>query len=446
MTMKNLIPFILIAFAISFSSCRKSTYTVDEVIVLKDTGAGIGTITLSADKEYILDGLVFVNDGQILTIEPGTVIRAKPGQGEDASAIIVCRGGKINAIGTASKPIVFTAESDDLDGSIPLETSGLWGGIIILGNAPINSETGEAKIEGIAITDDRIEYGGNDSNDDSGTFCYVSILHGGTSISESNEINGLTLGGVGSGTNIHHVEVLANSDDGIEFFGGTVNCKYMISAFCGDDAYDFDDGYSGYGQYWLSIQTNLAGDLLAEHDGGYDQYDNFTKPVIYNATFIGRGIVGSKGIVSFRNGSGGIYKNSVFLNQEWGVKIQYNENNSDSYTQFANGNLEFESNIFYYLGISDYTDIFNLVSETVDIPLEKQNELDDYFNSAYNCISNPGIEIESDYISVIPTGDITSNTATSTDTWFDDASYKGAFQNIDWTIGWSQLSKNNYLR
>jgi hypothetical protein len=444
--MKNLIYISFLALLVIFSSCRKSPYYVDEVITITDSGTGIGTVTLTADKEYLIDGLVFVNDGQTLTIEPGTVIRFKPGQSENASALIVCRGGKIIAEGTPAKPIIFTAESDDLEGSIPLETSGLWGGIIILGNAPINAENGESKIEGIAVYDERADYGGTDINDDSGVFCYVSILHSGTSLSEGNEINGLTLGGVGAGTEIHHVEVVSNKDDGIEFFGGTVNCKYMISAFCGDDAFDFDDGYIGFGQYWLSIQTNNAGDLLSEHDGGYNKYTNCTKPEIYNATFIGRGLTGNKGIISFRNGSGGVYKNSIFINQAWGVKIQYDGSDMDSYTKFKNGNLQFENNIFFYLGISDYTDIINLTSETVTIPQECQNEINEHFVNFGNCISDPGILIESDYINILPTGDISSTFSTPANNWFDNAQYKGAFNNVNWATGWSYLSKTGYLR
>ncbi len=437
---------VTLVLLVIFSSCRKSEYIVDELVVLKDSGTGIGTTTLTSDKEYLLDGLVFVNDGQVLTIEPGTIIRAKPGQGEEASALIVCRGGKIIAEGTAAEPIIFTAESDDLEGSIPLETSGLWGGVIILGNAPVNTETGESKIEGIPVYDERADYGGTDTNDDSGIFCYVSIRHGGTSLDVGNEINGLTLGGVGNGTKIHHVEVIANKDDGIEFFGGTVDCKYIISGFCGDDAFDFDDGYCGRGQFWLAIQTNTAGDLLAEHDCGYDNYNNFTKPVIFNSTLIGRGITGSKGLISFRNGSAGIYKNSVFINQAWGVKIQYENTDADSYSKFTDENIQFENNIFYYLGITDYSDVLNLVSETSTVPDEKQTELDDYFVSLGNILSDPGILIESDYISVLPTGEVTGITAEVNDDWFDNVSYKGAFKNVNWTTGWSYLNKIGYLR
>lgn len=437
--------FFILALVI-LSSCRKSPYNIDEVIVISDSGNGTGNITLTADKEYLVDGLVFVNDGQVLTIEPGTVIRFKPGQAENASALIVCRGGKIMAEGTAAKPIIFTAESDDLEGSIPLQTGGLWGGIIILGNAPINAENGESKVEGIPVYDERADFGGTDINDNSGTLCYVSILHGGTSLGEGNEINGLTLGGVGAGTEIHHVEVIANNDDGIEFFGGTVNCRYMISAFCGDDAFDFDDGYTGLGQYWLAIQTNTAGDLLAEHDGGFDKYSGCTKPVIYNSTFIGRGLTGNKGLISFRNGSGGIYKNSVFINQAWGVRIQYDGTDMNSYTKFKNGGLEFENNLFYYLGISDYTNVMNLYSETINIPMEKQDEINNYFLTSGNILSDPGIDIEADHIVVLPTGEVSENTAVYDDPWFDNVDYKGAFKNINWTSGWAYLSKTGYLR
>ncbi len=444
--MKNRITILVLLVVTILASCRKSEYNIDEIITLKDSGAGIGTITLTADKEYILDGLVFVTDGQVLTIEPGTIIRAKPGQAENASALIICRGGKIIAEGTAAKPIIFTAESDDLNGSIPLETGGLWGGIIILGNAPVNAENGESQIEGIPLHDDRVDFGGSDINDNSGIFCYVSILHGGTSLGEGNEINGLTLGGVGSGTEIHHVEVIANNDDGIEFFGGTVNCKYMISAFCADDAFDFDDGYVGFGQYWLAIQTNTAGDLLAEHDGGFNNYSGCTKPTIYNSTFIGRGIAGSKGLISFRNGSGGIYKNSIFINQAWGVKIQYNETNGDSYTKFKNGDLQFENNVFYYLGIADYTYVMNLVSESVSISPEKQTEINDYFINSGNILSDPGIAVDGNSVTLLPTGNITGNTAVYENTWFDNVDYKGAFKNTNWTLGWSYLSKIGYLQ
>ena len=197
-----------------------------------------GDVTWTANNTYVLDGFVFVEDGETLTIEPGTVIKGKPGQAENSSALIIAQGGKIYANGTPSKPIIFTAEADNLNGNLPLDTRGLWGGVIVLGKAGINTATGVGQIEGIPSTEPRGAYGGNDDTDNSGVIRYVSIRYGGTDIGEGNEINGLTMAGVGSGTRIEYVEVFNNKDDGFEWFGGTVNCKYLVSAFNGDDAFD----------------------------------------------------------------------------------------------------------------------------------------------------------------------------------------------------------------
>jgi hypothetical protein len=317
-------------------ACRKSDVTIEKKITIQDNGFGTGTVTWTKDKEYILDGFVFVNDGQILTIEPGTVIRAKTGQAENASALIISRGGKIIAEGTSKEPIIFTIEGDDLKGSVPVPSKGLWGGLIVLGNARLNTSANEAFIEGIPLSEPRGIFGGTIDNDNSGIIKYVSIRHGGTNIGEGNEINGLTLGGVGSGTTIDHVEIISNADDGIEFFGGTVNCRNIAVAFCGDDAFDFDDGYRGKGQFWLAIQDPAFGDKIGEHDGGSNPVTGlpYSIPVIYNATCIGRGPGKGSLLFTFRNNSGGKYLNSIFIKQEKGVEIEYTEFPQDSYKQF----------------------------------------------------------------------------------------------------------------
>src|SRR6056297_290825 len=165
---KYFITVVLILFLVC--GCRKSPYTIEQTNEITDLGGGTGSVTWTNDKTYILDGFVFVNDGQTLTIEPGTVIRARTGQGSLSSALIVARGGKIIAEGTRTDPIIFTVEGDDLKGSIPLEASGLWGGVIILGNAPVNTDTGEDMVEGIPISEPRGVYGGIDENDNSGIF------------------------------------------------------------------------------------------------------------------------------------------------------------------------------------------------------------------------------------------------------------------------------------
>ena len=439
----------IIILLISFS-CRKSDIIVDNGTTITDDGSGTGTVTWTADKEYILEGFVFVNPGQTLTIEPGTVIRAKTGQGENASALIVARGATIIAEGTKEEPIIFTVEDDDLEGSVPVEARGLWGGVIILGNAQLNSEFNESKIEGIPISETRGIYGGSVNNDNSGILKYVSIRHGGTNIGEGNEINGLTLGGVGSGTTIEYVEVISNEDDGFEFFGGTVNCKYLASAFCGDDAFDFDEGYRGKGQFWLAIQAPSLGDHLAEHDGGTDPVygEPFCIPEIYNATYIGNGQLNSTNLMTFADNAGGEYYNSIFINQINGIKVEYVSGFNDSYHQFENNNLIFENNIFYDIEGNNNSSIFSIVTESSDDLTDELMALQNYFVSAGNEVYDPEIEITETDFNIVPAGDVESNLATYPEEWFDDVVYKGAIDpsGYNWLDGWSLLSESGKIR
>ena len=169
-------------------------------------------ITLSKDTTYILDGKVFVEEGAVLNIQAGTVIKAEEGTGDDASALIICRGARIYAKGTKYNPIIFTAKSDEL-GNLSNTDKGLWGGVVILGNAVTNE--GEDEIEGIAAGDERTLFGGDDDDDTSGVLQYVSIRHSGTTIAPDNELNGLSMAAVGRGTVVDHVEFYASSDDEI---------------------------------------------------------------------------------------------------------------------------------------------------------------------------------------------------------------------------------------
>jgi len=439
--------FILLT-GIIFTSCRKSDYEINGgQYTITDNGFGTGTVTWTSDKQYVLDGLVFVNDGQILTIKPGTVIKAKTGQGENASALIVARGGKIIAEGTAENPIVFTVEGDDLKGSVPLSAKGLWGGLIILGDAELNTSSGEASIEGIPFTEPRGNYGGTNNEDNSGILRYVSIRHGGTNIGEGNEINGLTLGGVGSGTIIEHVEIIANKDDGIECFGGTVNLKYIVIAFCGDDCFDFDNGYRGNGQFWLAIQDPYEGDLIIEHDGGTDPINGlpYSFPKISNGTFIGRGSAILNNLIVFRENAGGTYANSIFLNQGYGITIEYNSDLENSYNNLENNNLNIFSNVFYNVAENEEQNILNVFS-TQSINLDTQNNyVDNYFLLGNNEIHNPGIVIEEAFMQLIPTNELSGNIFSMNDRWFESVSYKGAFGYSNWANSWTLLSQEYFV-
>jgi hypothetical protein len=231
---------------------------ITEVIVTSNITANT---TWDAKKVWILGGRIAVTSGATLTIEPGTIIKGQAGAGASATALIIARGGKLNAAGTATKPIIFTSVADKLSiadvaagkfASPNLEptVNGLWGGLIILGKANISASASgaqktEVQIEGIPTSDPNGLYGGSDDADNSGVYKYISVRHGGTEIGAGNEINGITLGGVGSGTVFENIEVVGNQDDGIEWFGGTVNGKNIVVWGAGDDGLDTDQAFRG---------------------------------------------------------------------------------------------------------------------------------------------------------------------------------------------------------
>lgn len=341
--------------------------------------AGTGTTTWSKDTTYILDGFVFVNPGDTLTIEAGTIIKGNPGQGADASAFIVSRGAYLDAQGTKAEPIIFTSSSDDTDNPIDLapNTTGLWGGVIILGNSTTNTDPPEQAIEGIPTTETRGLFGTIDPNgdgdysdgtsdeaDNSGIMTYISIRHGGTNIGAGNEINGFTMGGVGSGTTINHIEVIFNQDDGFEWFGGTVNASHLISAFCGDDSYDYDMGWRGNVQFAFSIQSEAASsDRNGEHDGGTTPETGapLATPKFYNVTYIGMGPASGGRILTFRDNAGGEYHNSIFTEQGRGVDFEVLGNGStDAFDRLLAGDLKIENNIWWNIENNDPNDIWTV--------------------------------------------------------------------------------------
>ncbi len=303
---------------------------------------------------WILDQQVRVLSGATLTIQPGVTVYATPKTtnpstrilNTDAPALIIKQGGKIMAQGTAALPITFTAmNAEYVSGSqvntatntlenVVLETRGKWGGLIILGNAPIASTTGSSTIEGLTSGD---TYGGLDTTDDSGTLEYVRIWHGGAYVSSDNEINGLTMGGVGSGTTIEHVEVAFNADDGFEFFGGTVDVKYLSALFVGDDAFDLDQGYRGRGQY-LFAMTGSGGGFAGEWDSKNNDLPR-SHPYFSSFTFIGGGDSATGDnkdkLVHMREGVAGHFTNGVLAHAKTlGI---YNEDcfNETFYSNFA---------------------------------------------------------------------------------------------------------------
>jgi hypothetical protein len=429
-------------------SCRRGDYSVTETLTVRDNGSGTGTVTWTSEHQYILEGMVFVNGGQTLTIEPGSVIRARTGQGAAASALIVARGGKIIAKGTATEPIIFTCEADDLKGSVPLESRGLWGGIVILGTARLNSQYLENHIEGIPLSEPRGTYGGLNDFDDSGILKYVSIRHGGTKLGEGNEINGLTLGGVGSNTTIEHIEVISNADDGVEFFGGTVNCKYLVVAFCGDDAFDYDEGYRGMGQYWVGIQQGPDGSHLVEANGGIlpENGRPISAPLLFNLTLIGNGNSEGPELIQFSRNAGGWISNSVMLYHNSGVNIEYKPGVEDSYQQFTDGRLQLQGNVFFDVASNDPELIFKAFTGSPGEDLSVQNSrLKEHFITAGNKVEFPGMTYIGGVYRLIASDYIFTGLAPYPDEWFDQAGYQGAFGTFNWASGWTLLSREGIL-
>jgi len=341
--------------------------------VITVSGTLEGENDWSKDNIYILDGKVVVGAGATLNIEAGTIVKGEEGSNTQASALIVARDATINANGTAGEPIIFTTVNDDImpgqveSPNLTVDNRGEWGGVIVLGNAPSSFEGNaeESLIEGIPADSGFGEYGGTDASDSSGSLKYISIRHGGANIGEGNEINGLTLGGVGNGTTIDHVEVIANLDDGIEFFGGSVNASNLVVWGVGDDAVDIDQAYSGTVSNVAIVMNNVS-DHGLEIDGPEGDLDGKYKlrdVTIYSDDSESATDSGNREYAQFRSNAmgdnenillvGGLETSDFTLADDEGVTANYNA-----------GDLTFSDiEIVLPEGVTDVTTLFSDSSE-----------------------------------------------------------------------------------
>ncbi|HEU5058725.1 MAG TPA: hypothetical protein VFU21_19465, partial [Kofleriaceae bacterium] len=274
--------------------------------------------TWTADKTYILATHVFVR-GATLTIEPGTVI-----EGENDSSLVVTTSGRLVAEGTASDPIVFTS-SQPKGG----RAAGDWGGVVLLGLAPINVEGGSEVIEGFDAGTEGIEYGGDDASHDCGSLEYVRIEFAGFELSTDNELNALTLGGCGSDTHVDHVHTHMGADDGVEFFGGTASISHLVVTQPDDDGLDWDFGWSGGAQFVIVQQNAVVGNHGFESDNNENDNDATPRsnPTIWNVTLIGSdaepGAAGkTQGGMMLRRGTAGSINNAIIAYfADWAVDV-----------------------------------------------------------------------------------------------------------------------------
>ncbi|PZX49910.1 hypothetical protein [Algoriphagus chordae] len=315
--------FILFAaLVIGFTSCidgnDKPVDPVDpdtDDVLLIDSNISSNT-TWETGKTYVLAGRIAVTAGNTLTIQPGVIVKGEVGSGSNATALIIARGAKIDAQGTASSPIIFTTVADEImpgeiaSPNIEANLTGLWGGLIILGNAKgsFAGDVTETQIEGIPPSDTNGLYGGTDDADNSGILKYISIRHGGANIGEGNEINGLTLGAVGSGTVIENIEVVGNQDDGIEWFGGTVNVKNAIVWNPGDDGMDTDQAWAGTLDNFIVVAGDET-DHTLEIDGPEGSY--LAGHTMKNGSIKGNNVAE---LGDFRDGARGMFENIYFYN------------------------------------------------------------------------------------------------------------------------------------
>ena len=313
--MKKLLILSVAAGAL-ISSCRKievdggstTTGPTTESTILE--GRITENRTLKAGNVYKLRGLVYVTNGAVLTIEPGTKIVGETGQ---RGGLIITRNAKISADGTLDKPIVFTSESAN-------PQRGDWAGVILLGNAPTNASyngvQGVGEIEGGVNNSDGLGlYGGTNPADNSGILRYVRIEYAGYAFLPDKEINGLTFGGVGNQTVIDNVQVSYANDDSFEWFGGTVNCKHLISFRALDDDFDTDNGYSGKVQFGISLRDSAVADISKSEafESDNDANGSSLTPQT-SATFSNMTVMGPKATL---NNTG----NSLFV---WGAQIRRN--------------------------------------------------------------------------------------------------------------------------
>ncbi len=441
--MKKLFSIVAI-LAITFTSCIK--VDVDDSVT--NTGGGkdggdynsqeeriIDTKIISGQitehvtlpkAKYTLKGYVYVTNRAILTFAPGSVIVSDVA---NKGALIVERNSKLMAAGTASEPIVFTSGKP-----AGQRQPGDWGGIILLGNAPTNRAT-EPTIEGGV----NAQYGGAIAGDNSGTLTYVRIEFAGIASDPGSEINGLTLGGVGSGTKLENIQVSFGNDDAYEFFGGTVNAKNLIAFATADDDFDFDFGYTGQIQFAVSLRkTDIfdPGDdthgIECDNDGSGSTAAPFTRPVLSNLTLIGQNVPHT---ASGRNSRGNrwrrnsrfVLRNSILMaTQNAGVQLE------------SAGTAQAVNNPYNVAGGAETV----ITAAAFKAKAESEGCVT-FSNLADIKLTNPLYSITPSFLPASGSPALSGADFTGLPSFFTTVSYRGAFGAENWTAGWANWDPQN---
>lgn len=455
---KKLILFAM-AGMIAFASCKKSdnqTTPVDNTPAPGSTIDVRGTIkantTWKKDYVYRLRGYVYVTDGATLTIEPGTKIVSNK---DSAGVLVIYRDAMINAQGTSTSPIVFTSNETT-------KQPGDLGGVIIAGQAKGNGN--HSVIEG-GVDPAYSSFGGTNDAHNSGIFSYVRIEYGGKAVNPGDEVNGLSLYAVGSGTTIDHIQVIRGLDDAFEFFGGTVNCKYLIAYNSADDDFDMDDGYRGMIQFAISVKdpaftdnkgttgdisNNFEVDNVNPSNGFALSRSPITFPVLSNFTAIGpnnaAGTSSDYGYgMRWRRGTKFILANSIVMGgQKAGLVVEHDSTGSyynQGISKFYNSFLHAVTSPFKVSSTGAYLDSTTLATKTLTTNFSQLFTstaaigLTDPFNNAAPNLKPIAGSLA---LTTVAKFDLTElNNA-----FFTKVSYIGAFDGTtDWTTGWTVWGK-----
>ncbi|PWG01533.1 hypothetical protein DF286_00605 [Sphingosinicella humi] len=387
-----------------------------------------GAVTVGVDVGG--DGNAPGGQQGILTIEPGVVLFGSSG----ADFLLVNRGSQLFAEGTATQPIIFTSRQN-VEGTAGADSIGQWGGLVVLGRAPISDCIGnvpggsvgcQGAVEG---TSGDAFYGGASPNDNSGRIRYVQVRYPGFEVSPGNELNGITLAGVGAGTTIDHVQVHNSSDDGIEWFGGTVNQKYIVVTGADDDSIDTDTGFKGAIQFALVVQRSTGGDRIIEGDSsGNENATPRQDTAIANATFVSGGAADNPDSLLLRGGMDFTLLNSVVTGAPICLDIDGNAT-----VQAADAALDekgpprFES---VFLSCADpFRDDTSVTAAQIAA----------IFGAGTNNVSDGTSTLTSVFINGANENAVTAFQASSVRSFFEDVDYIGAVrdQNDTWWQGWT---------
>lgn len=447
--MNKLKQLLLIAVtSVSVASCVKVNFNDEDGSKTTDsddpnetrilTGSYEQSITLDGGT-YTLKGYVYFTSGATLTIPEGTIIKSDVSQ---KGALIIERGAKIQATGSASKPIVFT--SGKAAGS---RARGDWGGIIILGKAPTNRPTSPAPVIEGGV--DRV-YGGTNANDTSGTMRYCRIEWAGIAAEPGSEINGLTLGGVGAGTTLEYIQVSYGNDDSYEFFGGTVNAKYLVAYASSDDDLDFDFGYIGKIQFSVVqrrpeiADTDAGNGVEADNDGSGSLTQPYTRPVLSNITWIGP------------NGDAATQANLNYANR-WRRAVRFEVHNSimmgfpdagfsmESAATAGAYNTDssvFKNNLVHALASPYKVDANAGATITADQVKAKAeaNGCITYTDANDIMLEAPFNWDAPNYLPKSGSPALSGASFTGMDAFFSTVTYRGAFGSTNWLTGWTSFT------